>query len=229
VKQRYLQIDFLRGIAIILMMIFHLIYDINYFKIIPIYMKDGSYFPYFRNLIVFMFISLVGISLYLSNSNGINIKKSSYRLLKLFVVALVLRLLSYFLYPSRWVYFGIIHLIFVCSFIGIFFVKAPKASLILGLFIIILSYFNLINMHWFYLLTQEPLFLPSQTKDVAHLFPWLGVMFLGIFMGYKKWFLFPLRKNTFTLALSFMGKHALLIYLLHIPILFSIIGFLSKL
>ena len=67
-NKRFWEVDFLRGIAIIMMIIFHILFDINYFSIYEINMSLG-HIRIFNYLIVTIFLLLVGISLTLSYSN----------------------------------------------------------------------------------------------------------------------------------------------------------------
>lgn len=222
--KRYLELDLLRGIAIILMVLFHLSYDLNNFHFIHIDIYEGYSWHAFRNVIIFLFMITVGISLYIANEQLFHLKKNLYRLIKLFLVSLLITLVSYLLYPTTWIYFGIIHLIFVSSLLALPFVKYPTLSLVIGLFWIFAYLAFDANMDWLFTWSKGVLHLPDRTQDIAHLFPWLGVVFIGIFVGSKKWFDLDMKANAFTTPLSFLGRHALLIYLIHQPILVGVIS-----
>ena len=227
-KQRYLELDFIRGLAIVLMMIFHLSYDLHFMHYIDINIYNGAFWHYFRDLIIFLFMISVGISLYIVNKNGYNHKKNLFRLAKLALTALLISAVSIYMYPNSWIYFGIIHLIFVVSVIGLYFASKPILSLFVAIAILLFYLFGYLDTSWVFELFKEPLHLPKYTKDLGHLFPWLGVVILGIFVGYKKWFLFNLKANAFSKSLAFMGKHALLIYLIHQPIFMGILQLIKK-
>ena len=72
---RHLQLDFTRGVAIVLMVIFHISFDLNNFHFISVEIYHGQFWRYFRYFILTLFILCVGISLVLSVQNSFNIKK----------------------------------------------------------------------------------------------------------------------------------------------------------
>ncbi len=62
---RFWEIDFLRGIAIIMMVSYHFTFDLNFFGIDSINIYSG-FLWIFPRIVASMFIFLVGLSLYLS-------------------------------------------------------------------------------------------------------------------------------------------------------------------
>jgi len=75
-KKRFWEIDSLRGFAIIMMIAYHLIYDLNYFGVYNFNIYSG-FFWYFARTTAFIFIFLVGVSLTLSYSRAIKSKEYS--------------------------------------------------------------------------------------------------------------------------------------------------------
>ena len=226
--RRYLELDLMRGVAIILMVVFHFSYDLNYFGFIDIDIYRGAFWHYFRDVIIFLFMISVGISLYIANEKTVNVRKNTLRLLKLFVVSLLISVVSYVIYPNEWIYFGIIHLIFVASLLAVGFVRYPKVALGIGVAILGVHALFHLDMHWLYRLSAETLSLPVHTQDIAHLFPWLGVVYIGIYIGYKKYFVLNLTSNKIVDKVTFLGRHALVIYLLHQPLLVALLMGIKK-
>ena len=213
-------LDLMRGIAIIMMIAFHFIYDLNSFGFsqIPLFTHWAGIA--WRCLIVFLFLSAVGISLVIAHSKGINFKKFLKRLLYLGIAALFVSAGTYVMFPDGWVYFGILHLIWFSTIIAISFVNLPKTSLLIAALILIGAIFDQPNLSFIsYLL--EP-YLPFGSVDYYPLFPWLSFVFIGIYLGhnpyYQKIFIFRLN------WLEVIGKHALIIYLTHQIVLFSIVS-----
>ena len=66
---RLWEVDFLRGLAIVSMVIFHLAYDLDYFRIYEIDLSHGFWF-YLARFTASLFLLLVGISLTLSYSRA---------------------------------------------------------------------------------------------------------------------------------------------------------------
>ncbi|WP_416696063.1 heparan-alpha-glucosaminide N-acetyltransferase [Candidatus Pseudothioglobus sp. Uisw_050_01] len=213
-------LDLMRGIAIIMMIAFHFIYDLNSFGFsdIPLFTHWAGIA--WRCLIVFLFLSAVGISLVIAHGKGIKFKKFLKRLLYLGIAALFVSAGTYVMFPDGWVYFGILHLIWFSTIIAISFVNLPKTSLLIAALILIGAIFDQPNLSFIsYLL--EP-YLPLGSVDYYPLFPWLSFVFIGIYLGhnpyYQKIFIFRLN------WLEAIGKHALIIYLTHQIVLFSVVS-----
>jgi uncharacterized membrane protein len=141
---------------------------------------------------------------------------------------------TYFQAPHAWIYFGILHLIFVASLLGLAFVHHPRAAFIAAIVIFILSYLDITGQHALYHWVRPILHLPYQTEDLARFFPWFGAVLMGIAgydLGWGKYlFDVPLlaSRNRWNKILSFMGRHSLLIYLIHAPLLYGAVMFVSK-
>ncbi|MDB4139138.1 DUF1624 domain-containing protein [Candidatus Thioglobus sp.] len=213
-------LDLMRGIAIIMMIAFHFIYDLNSFGFADIPLFTHWAGIAWRCLIVFLFLSAVGISLVIAHSKGIKFKKFLKRLLYLGIAALFVSAGTYVMFPDGWVYFGILHLIWFSTIIAISFVNLPKTSLLIAALILIGAIFDQPNLSFIsYFL--EP-YLPFGSVDYYPLFPWLSFVFIGIYLGhnpyYQKIFIFRLN------WLEVIGKHALIIYLTHQIVLFSVVS-----
>ncbi|RYZ73798.1 MAG: DUF1624 domain-containing protein [Proteobacteria bacterium] len=68
-----------------------------------------------------------------------------------------------------------------------------------------------------------------KTEDFAAVFPWLGVIFFGVFVGWTtaKW---PTRVTALEIpGLSRLGRHALIFYMTHQLVLFPLAWLISKL
>ena len=226
--KRYIEVDVIRGFALVLMVGFHLFYDLNHFNYIEINIRNGVEWHYFRFFILTLFIGTVGISLALANANGLRPSAIKIRSLKLFLAASIITITTLFTNPAMWIYFGVIHFILVASLVGLLFVSRPLLSLVLGLTILVLFNLDLISIHWLYLQLRELLHLPKYTEDLVRFVPWFGVVLIGIFIGHKKYFDFNTQENRLTKPLTFLGKHALVIYLVHQPILFGFFELLKK-
>jgi uncharacterized membrane protein len=74
------------------------------------------------------------------------------------------------------------------------------------------------------------------TVDYFPLLPWLGVVSLGLFAGkilytdYKRRYYLPdLSQSLLTRTFGFLGRHSLLIYLIHQPIIIIVLYLLGVL
>ena len=66
---RFWEVDFLRGVAILLMVLYHLVFDLNYFAVYDIDVSSGFWLAVAR-LTASLFLLLVGLSLTLSHSRA---------------------------------------------------------------------------------------------------------------------------------------------------------------
>jgi uncharacterized membrane protein len=72
--------------------------------------------------------------------------------------------------------------------------------------------------------------LPSgYTEDLVTIFPWFAIVLIGIFIVAMGCHLSPhLKANFISNKIAFLGRHSLIIYMIHQPILFGAILLLSK-
>ena len=220
-------VDTLRGVAIILMVIFHFCYDLQYFKIYNFHITSNPFFLNFRVLIVTLFLFIVGVSLYLSHQETIRWHRVKKRVFVLFGVALLISLVTYFIFPRTWIYFGIIHFIALASLFGLFFLRQRVVAFIIGVGVIVLYNLGFISMHPLFSYIAPKIGLPLyHTEDLVPFIPWFGVVLVGIALSSS--FVYFCQKKKIEAffrklsLLNFLGRHALLIYLLHQVILFAL-------
>ncbi len=239
-NKRFWEVDSLRGIAIVMMVTFHLIFDLYYFGVYNFDVHSG-FLWWFARITASMFIFLVGVSLSLSYSR--TILKGNYgtqnqlffkylkRGLKIFGYGLIITAVTWIFIGNGFIIFGILHLIGIAIILEYPFLKRKYINLILGSFFIAAGIYLMSFTFDFYGLLWLG-FTPYNfyTLDYFPLLPWLGVVSLGIFLGntlyenYNRRFKLPdLSKNVLIKFSGFLGKHSLLIYLIHQPILLFIL------
>ena len=236
-KTRLIGLDVFRGWAIVLMIVFHFAYDLAFFRLAHFSVVHDPFWVYLRYVIVSIFLVSVGVSLGIVHTPRIRWDKVRRRAWILGGAALIVTIATRIQSPHGWVYFGILHLIFVASLVGLAFVRFPRIALLMAAVILYGSYTGwLLDLqHHLYLAVRAPLHLPNYTEDLARFFPWMAAVLIGIGaygMGwYRPFFSTPFlaahtRINTFW---AFLGRHALLIYLLHLPILYGIVMMVARL
>lgn len=235
--QRFWEIDLLRGIAIIMMIVFHFLYDINYFNIYKINLYSGYFLIYVYMIGTFFFL-LIGISLTLSyNKAKKTLTKKElqlkylYRGLKIFGLGLLITLITWRFLNEGYVIFGVLHCIGLSIILGYLFINFRYFNLIFGFVLIfiglILKNFTF-NFQWLIWLGFKPTLF--YTLDYFPLLPWFGVILIGIFLGN---ILYPKHSRIFKLIdlselkiirlFGYLGQNALIIYFIHQPILLSLI------
>jgi uncharacterized membrane protein len=247
-NQRFWEIDFLRGTAVILMIIFHFLFDLYYFGIYPVDIISG-FLWYLPRFIAGIFIFLVGISLYLSYSR---MKKSNlplqerdflFKYIKrgvwIFSLGLIITLATWLFLPSGFIIFGILHFIGLAIILAYPLLKLNEKykymNMIMGLIIIISGvYLNNMAFDFNWLLWLG--FIPQNlyTLDYFPILPWLGVVCLGIFTGsllyndYKRKYIIPDLSGYLPVKIfDFLGRHSLIIYFIHQPILIGVLYYLG--
>jgi len=219
-------LDLMRGIAIIMMILFHFIYDLNFFDYTNIPLSNFWLTSYWRYLIVFLFLNSVGISLVIAYGKSFSLNKFIKRLALLGIAALLVSVGTYFSSPVDWVYFGILHLIWTGTLIAIFFIQLPKISLFIAALIFVFKVFlNLPDLSFLSVLLSD--YLPLSSVDFYPLFPWIAFIFTGIYLGHN-----PIYKKIFFMKLPLLqliGQHSLIIYLLHQVILFNLVSAIHSL
>ncbi len=217
------------------MIIYHISYYLNFLHIAHIDLKKNTFWIAFHLLILILFISLVGVSLKLAHYNKINWKSIKKRTIILGSTSILITAISYIIFPNAWVYFGILHFIFVASILALPFLNYPFIALFTAIFIFIGSAFNFLNTHWLFHLLYQPLHLPiHHTMDLVRIFPWFGVVLIGValvgFNLHQKIFNYKIftMQNRLNTILAKMGRHSLLVYLLHQPIFFGLCIAIAK-
>ena len=235
--KRFWEIDFLRGIAVVMMIIFHLFYDLNYFNIYRFSLYSG-YFLVYVYLIGTLFFLLIGISLTLSYNN---VKKSltkkelqlKYlkRGLKIFVLGLFITFITWLYLGEGYIIFGVLHCIGISIILAYPLLHFRYFNLLIGFSFIsaglIIKYYTF-DFQWLIWLGFKP--VQFYTIDYFPLLPWFGVILIGIFLGntlyqdYNR--IFNLKDISGLKIISFfkfLGRHALIIYFIHQPILLSLL------
>ncbi len=203
------------------MIIFHFSYDLAVFGHVNIQFQKDPFWWGFPRLIVFLFMIAVGMSLRLVHIPEFRWKHFWQRWLKLAAFAVIISISTYFAFPDRWIYFGTLHSIAVCSLMAVGFVRYPKICGVLAMAFLLPVVFFKWSLPW--------IELPHKSMDYIPAFPWVGVVFLGIFLHSVNFHkltppdIKPLR------GLAWMGKHSLLIYMLHQPILYGLVMVATKL
>ena len=235
-KPRFQLVDTLRGVAIIMMFSFHFSFDLNYFGFIQTDFYHQSFWLNYRILIVSTFLSVMGISLYLAHHKGLQRQHYLRRLAILLACAALVSLGSYLVFPQSMIFFGILHFIALASILGLPFVRLYWSNLLLGIAIIVIGsqvqhpFFDQAPWQWIGLMTHKPI-----TEDYVPLFPWFGVVLLGIFFArwaYTDGHFPPLsqwRSRLPTIrGLRFAGRHSLLIYMVHQPLFIGSLYLVQK-
>ena len=240
--KRFWEIDFMRGLAIVMMIFFHLLYDLNYFGVYDFFLHYNL-MKYFALAAALIFILIAGISLTLSYSRARKIPderdksfmKYFKRSLKIFSWGLIITLVTWIFIKEHFVIFGILHFIGISIILAYPFLQLRYWNLLIGAFFISTGIYLqgiTFNCNWLVWLG----FIPNNfySVDFFPIFPWFGVVLFGVFIGNilypdyeRKFYLRDLTYFTPIKIFSCLGKYSLFIYLIHQPVLIMLLYFFN--
>ncbi|TPE54531.1 DUF1624 domain-containing protein [Maribrevibacterium harenarium] len=221
---RFPLLDFYRGTAVILMMVFHFCWDWRYFGYLEYSLQD-PFWVTFRAIILTLFLTAVGWSNYLAVAMQQSLTRYLSNLGKLALGAGLVSLGSWLMFPNNWIFFGILHFILIAGLVGRSIAHLPVLSGALGILLISLPYIlPQVDMselrRWF----SSALGMPRQTLDYVAPLPWLGVVLVGPLLGKLGVHHIHLPSTKAVTWVISLGRYALPIYLSHQVILFLLVA-----
>ena len=231
---RIFLLDITRGICVLAMIAYHFCWDLGYFGFIDLKLITQGFGLFIAQLIGLSFIIIAGISSRLLSLSDSFKQKFLKRILKLLVISTIISTATFILNRNSFIFFGILHFLSVCSLISLIliYIKSSFHLLLIFLCAAIISTsgvtFNLpLMLSWLGFNKQIP-----ATNDFYPLFPWITFYFFGFWLGKIIYEKINQRANGFSMSINeiniflrffeFMGRKALVIYILHQPILFSL-------
>lgn len=238
-KKRIWLPDFIRGIAIIMVVTYHMIFNLNYFygfKNLKYY--EGFWLIEGRTAAI-LFMGMVGVvSAIIYQQKGFKaaVKINAKRGLRLFLIGMMLTLITWLLFGKDAIWFGILHLMGTSILLSLPLLHYRWFNLVLGLMII--SFGNTLHGMTGSSIFWIPLGLPTPTFssfDYYPLIPWSGVILVGLGLGNLLYQPDGLAGKKFAQLSSprpwqnlfvHLGKNSLWIYLFHQPIFLGILWML---
>ena len=223
-KQRYHLLDLVRGICILLVVWYHVLYDLS-----EIF---GGNYAFFRSAGMDNFRDgFVGVLMVLAGISGSLTRSNRKRGLKTLACGLLVTAVTAMASPSQLITFGILHFFGCCMLL--YAAVRPlleKLPVWPGAAVCFLLYF--LTRDLYHTVTEVPhsflLFVLGfrtghWSADYYPILPWVFLFLAGGFLG--RLFARGAVPAAFTKdpvpALSFLGRHTLLIYLLHQPVVYG--------
>lgn len=233
-QERFWEIDFVRGIAIILMITLHLFDDLFFLKMFHYELNWNLWF-FWQRITAALFLMLVGVSLTLSRCNAEKFsfgkerglfKKYLKRGFTIFCLGLIITLVTKIYLKEGFIIFGVLHFIGTAIILSYPFLTLRFWNLILGVIVISIgSYLRGLKFSFPWLLWAGLMPANFDSVDYFPVFPWFGLVLLGLSVGnimYSKngrnFKLYDFSNFPAVKFLCYLGKNSLLIYLIHQPV-----------
>lgn len=231
-------LDLARGLALFAMASYHFSWDLEFFGYLEPGTSTQGFLKAYARTIAGSFLFLAGVSLVLAHGRQFRPDAFLKRMAMVAGAAGLISLATYFAMPDSFIYFGILHAIAASSVIGLAFLRVPAPLTVLAGVMCLAApqfyqneAFNQAWLSWIGLYT-----VPPRSNDFVPLMPWLGPFLIG--MGFTRYAvsqgltgrLAALRASDTAIARAtrFCGRHSLAFYLLHQPILLSLVWAVSQ-
>jgi len=234
-RSRIELVDIARGVALMAMAIYHFTWDLDFFGYVEPGMSITGGWKFFARSIACSFLFLVGFSLYLAHGHGFRAKPFVKRLGMIVAAAAAITVATYILFPDSFIFFGILHHIALATVLGVAVLRLPILVLLL-LAAVVIAAPHFVHANFF----DHPVFwwtgfsrnIPS-TNDYIPIFPWFGAVLLGIVAAKaadRSGLLARLAEiqTSRVPLLGAAGRHSLLFYLVHQPVLFSCVWLFAQ-
>jgi uncharacterized membrane protein len=241
---RFAELDAARGIAILMMIVFHTVFDLYFFNIYPVNVS-GGFWRYFAFSTASLFLLVAGISLSVSHSRAMRLAgdgapgRLAIKFLKrgagIFACGLLVTLATWLYLGQGFVIFGILHAIGVSIMLSPLFFRFRSRNILIGAVVIVtgiaLAYAGITGPLWLCPIGIHPASFNS--VDYTPLFPWFGLVLIGlgtgemIYPGGRRSFTVPAIPPSVLSPLAALGRHSLVIYLLHQPVIILVLHFVA--
>ncbi len=226
-------LDAARGLALIAMATYHFTWDFEFFGYLEPGTATHGWLKIYARAIASSFLFLAGFSLVLAHYPTLRARAFAKRLAVIVAAALAITIATAIAVPDGMIFFGILHAIAAGSLIGLAFLRLPPfVTLAVAAGAIALP--NLYRSEIFdapaLLFVGLSEHLP-RSNDYVPLLPWAGALLIGIAAARMAGTLglMPalarLPKGPGWLRLA--GRHSLLVYLLHQPVLIALVYMIS--
>ena len=245
--ERYWEIDAIRGLSLFGMLFFHFLASLVMFHIIE---ETGDFLFYYRSIAVVSaaFILIAGVALVLRYNRMFGKPMAAYyrniakKAVILFFIAMCITFLTWLssivIYQNDvFIKFGFLHMLSISMLISIPFLRFGKWNILFGLIIILIGALIIPGIQepgWLYPIGIHGADFLDHTPDYFPIFPWSGFILLGVGLGnifYPKGVRRFSVRNPHALGRFFAkigyGKVTLVIYLIHMPIIFVILWLFS--
>jgi uncharacterized membrane protein len=225
-------VDLARGLAIVQMIAYHFIYDLNHFGWIRVAMTVDPRCVAWRTAIVTQFLLIAGVGIGLGHARGRTDRRFRQRWLQVAGAAALVSAASAMMFGPRFIWFGILHFVALALLLARPLPRLREWNFALGAAALAAGLavhdarFDPPALSWLGMAAHKP-----ATEDYVPVLPWIGVVAAGIGLA-SLWQRAGLRlpsafagpHGPVARALLFLGRWPLTVYLLHQPILMGVLS-----
>jgi len=245
-NQRLDSLDALRGVAMLWMTMFHFSFDLNQFGYIRQNFYTDPVWTWQRTAIVSLFLFCAGVGQAIAVAQGQSWPRFWRRWAQVAACALLVSAGSWWMYPSSFIYFGVLHGLALMLVVARLTTHWGRGLWLLGGLAIaskFIAYYALDTwasgqliqimnapwLNWLGWITHKPV-----TEDYVPLLPWLGVVWWGVATG--SWLARTQQASALALPglarpLAVLGRWSLSYYMLHQPLLMGgllVVGWMTR-
>lgn len=229
------RVDALRALAMVWMTAYHFAFDLRFFGWLDADFYRDPFWTLQRSAIVALFLFCAGLGQAVAHVQGQAWPRFWRRWAQVAGCAVLVTLGSWWMFPHSFIYFGVLHGLALMLIVARL-CAAWSSALLLPLAMLSfmlpsaaaslmanwpqLLWLNEPWANWLGLISRKPI-----TEDYVPLFPWLGVVWLGLLTG--RWALASGQSWLQGGAPGFLaglGRWSLSYYMLHQPVLLALLG-----
>lgn len=233
-RRRQAWLDIARGFALFPMASYHFLWDLADFGYLAADFPTSGWPKIYARAIASTFLFLAGYSFFLAHGGRFNPAGFVKRLAVIGLAAGAVSLGTYLWMPGGFIYFGILHAMATASLMGLVFLRAPAPVTLAAAVAAfaaphVIPQGGVFNEPWLWWVGLADQNRPS--FDYVPILPWLAPFLVGL--AISAWVspqLSPSRENLgktsqniWKNGLAFLGRHSLVFYLAHQPVLIAIL------
>ena len=232
-RPRYALLDVARGGALLLMFVYHFSWDLTFFKVADFQIFSDWKWIWFAKFIASIILFVMGTASVMARRRNPAGLDPAVFLRRLAIIAMAAGLVSTatFIVDARsYIFFGILHHIAAASVILAVVHRLPSAAIVVMAAAVAPApaffrndAFNADYLLWLGLFTEAP-----GSVDYVPLLPWLALPLAGVLAGRALFhgnavppMLAWVPNDPVSKAVHYLGRHSLIVYLIHQPILFG--------
>lgn len=225
-------VDGARGFALVAMTVFHFCWDLAMFRQIDPQVMTSPGMIWFARSIAGSFLFIVGFSIVLAHQERFRARSFAWRMAKIIAAASAITAATWFATPDAFIFFGILHHIALASLLALLFLQVPWwANAALAMFFLVardlLRSPALDDPWWWWTGLSQ---ITPVSNDYVPVFPFFGMVLAGIAAaqwsrqaGFWPKLAAPALAGGAGCMLRFIGRHSLVYYLLHQPVMIALI------